>query len=223
MYKIQPDLILIDLDGTLVDSVPDLSFCIDEMMVILGYETCGVEKVRCWVGNGVAKLVKRALSHNLEGRVDKMLYDKAYDVFLELYARNISKRSRLYEGVKEGLVFLKSRKYKLGCITNKAMKFTHPLLKNLGIFDSFELIVSGDTLAKQKPHPAPLLYAAEYFSCKPNKCLMLGDSMSDVRAARAALFHIICVSYGYNHGEDIRSFKPDSVIDSFLDLKHYLG
>ena len=154
--------------------------------------------------------------------IDKALYDKAYAIFLELYALNVSKRSNLYKGVREGLEFLKSKKYRLGCITNKAAQFTHPLLKNLGIFDTFQLIISGDTLAQQKPHPAPLLHAAEYFSCKPNKCLMLGDSMSDVRAARAALFHIICVSYGYNHGEDIRISKPDYVIDSFLDLKHYL-
>lgn len=213
---------MIDVDGTLVDSVPDLAYCVDELMRQLDRPTWGEAKVRHWVGNGVPKLVERSLTGELEGQVDKDDFDKAYPIFLELYAQNTSGRSCLYDGVKEGLDYLKAQGYRLGCVTNKAEQFTHPLLKDLGIFDEFEIVISGDTLAKKKPDPLPLLHAAQHFSVEPNECLMLGDSISDVKASRAAGFDIICMSYGYNHGEDIRDANPDLVIDSMAELKHYL-
>ena len=111
------------------------------------------------------------------------------------------------------------RSYLLGCVTNKAEQFTLPLLKALGIFDDFAIIISGDTLAKKKPDPMPLLHSAEYFGINPKDCLMLGDSVSDVKASRAAGFEIICMSYGYNHGNDIADENPDLVIDSMGELR----
>ena len=215
-------MILIDVDGTLVDSVPDLHFCVDEMMKSLDMPLRGEAKVRTWVGNGVERLVRRALIDNLEGEPDDGLFEKAYPIFLELYAENTSKRSCLYPGVVEGLDYLQQAGYKLGCVTNKAEQFTVPLLKALGIFDRFGIVVSGDTLAEKKPHPLPLLHAAEFFGVKPEKALMLGDSMSDVKAARAAGFQIICMSYGYNHGIDIRDSNPDAVLDSMAELQSLL-
>jgi phosphoglycolate phosphatase len=107
-------------------------------------------------------------------------------------------------------------------VTNKAAQFTHPLLKELGIFDRFDIVISGDTLPKKKPDPLPLLHGAEHFGVKPENALRLGDSMSDVKAARAAGFQIICMSYGYNHGEDIRDYNPDAVIDTMAELKDLL-
>jgi HAD superfamily hydrolase (TIGR01549 family) len=118
--------------------------------------------------------------------------------------------------------YLKSQEYQLGCVTNKSEQFTHPLLKVLGIFNDFKIIISGDTLAKRKPDPMPLLYCAEHFNLKPEECLMLGDSVSDVKAARAAGFDIICMSYGYNHGNDIGDENPDLVIDSMNQLSDHL-
>lgn len=213
---------MIDVDGTLVDSVPDLSYCVDELMVSMGKEKWGEAQVRHWVGNGVPKLVERSLTGELEGAVDKTEFDKAYPIFLDLYAANTSGRSCLYDGVKEGLAHLKSQGYTLGCVTNKAEQFTHPLLKDLGIFDEFEIVISGDTLAKKKPDPLPLLHAAKHFGVEPQDSMMLGDSISDVKASRAAGFEIICMSYGYNHGNDIRDTNPDLVIDSMAELKDYL-
>lgn len=212
-----------DVDGTLVDSVPDLAFCIDTMMEELRLPPRGKTKVRHWVGNGVERLIKRALLDNLEGEPDEALYQKAEPIFSALYQENTSKRSYLYPGVKEGLDWLKSQGYRLGSVTNKAAQFTHPLLKALGISDYFELIVSGDTLPEKKPHPAPLLHAARFFGTTPEKALMIGDSVSDVKAARAAGFQIVCLSYGYNHGEDIRASHPDGVIDSLVELKDLLS
>jgi len=218
----KPEMVLIDVDGTLVDSVPDLAYCVDEMMKQLGMPEHGEAKVREWVGNGVERLTRRALIGRLEGEPDETLYEKAYPIFLKLYAENTSKRSKLYPGVKEGLAYLKQAGYRLGCVTNKAEQFTVPLLKTLGVYDDFEIVVSGDTLAKKKPDPMPLLHVAGFFGVKPEQALMIGDSVSDVTAARAAGFQIVCMSYGYNHGVDIREASPDAVIDSMAELPDLL-
>ena len=212
-------MILIDVDGTLVDSVPDLAFCVDEMMRHLGREPWGETRVRDWVGNGVERLVRRALIGQLDGEPDEAEFDRAYPVFLDLYADNTSKRSLLYPGVLEGLDYLKVGGYALGCVTNKAEQFTLPLLKDLGIYEYFSIVICGDTLEQKKPHPAPLLHAAEFFKVSPERSLMVGDSISDVKAARAAGFQIACLPYGYNHGEDIRVAEPDVIIETLADLK----
>jgi len=188
---------MIDVDGTLVDSVPDLAYCVDETMKAIGKKPWGEAQVRHWVGNGVPKLVERCLTSELEGTLDQVEYDQAYPIFLELYSHNTSVRSCLYDGVKEGLDYMKAQGYTLGCVTNKAEQFTLPILKDLGIFDYFGIVVSGDTLSKKKPDPLPLLHSAEFFGIDPQHSLMLGDSVSDVKASRAAGFEIICMSYGY--------------------------
>jgi len=218
----QPKMVLIDVDGTLVDSVPDLAYCVDEMMARLDMPRRGEAAVRNWVGNGVERLVERALTNDLDGTPDKSLRDRAIPLFMELYAENTSKRSCLYPGVEEGLAYLKSAGYRLGCVTNKAEQFTLPLLRNLGILDNFEIVVSGDTLPKKKPDPLPLLHAAEQLGVTPDESLMIGDSISDVKAARAAGFQIICMSYGYNHGKNIRDYDPDAVIDSMTEIRGLL-
>ena len=125
--------------------------------------------------------------------------------------------------MREGLDWLKAQGFKVGCVTNKAARFTEPLLKDLGLYDDFSIVVSGDTLERKKPDPLPLLHVAEFFGVDPADALMIGDSISDVKAARAAGFQIVCMSYGYNHGEDIRDANPDAVIDSFSELPALLG
>ncbi|QTR54181.1 phosphoglycolate phosphatase [Thiothrix unzii] len=222
MFK--PKMVLIDVDGTLVDSVPDLTFCVDEMMKQLDMPVRGEAAVRQWVGNGVQRLTERALTNDLDGYPDADLFARAMPIFMELYAENTSKRSRLYDGVVEGLDFLQSCEgLKIGCVTNKAEQFTLPLLTDLGIVDRFEIIISGDTLPEKKPHPMPLLHAAEKLGVKPEDAVMIGDSKSDVKAARAAGFKIICMTYGYNHGEDIRNYSPDAVIDSMTELNNLIN
>ena len=222
MKIFQPKLVMIDVDGTLVDSVPDLAYCVDQMMIRLEMPIRGEERVRHWVGNGVPRLVERALTDELDGFPSQEAFDKAYPIFLDLYAQNSSVRSTLYEGVIEGLDYLKSRDCLLGCVTNKAEQFTLPLLKSLGIIDYFGIVISGDTLEKKKPDPLPLIHGANFFNINPKECLMLGDSVSDVKAARAAGFQIICMSYGYNHGNNIADESPDLVIDSMNQLRDHL-
>ncbi|MES9870462.1 MAG: phosphoglycolate phosphatase [Sedimenticola sp.] len=218
----KPKLILIDLDGTLVDSVPDLAHCVDTMMERLGREPYGADMVRNWVGNGVERLTRRALIGQLDGEPSDEDFDQAYPIFLDLYDKHNGENSCLYPGVREGLSYLKTTGIRMGCVTNKAEQFTVPLLKALGVYDDFEIVISGDSLPKKKPDPMPLLHAAEHFGVSPSESLMLGDSVSDVKAARAAGFSIICMSYGYNHGNDIRDANPDHVIDSFVELEGLL-
>ncbi len=217
-----PELIMIDVDGTLVDSVPDLSWCLDETLKQVGLPPRGEASAREWVGNGVIRIVERGIANDLNAPHDEAIFEKAMPIFRALYAENTSVRSKLYDGVREGIDYLKSTGIKLGCITNKDAEFTHPILKDLGLWDDFEIVISGDTLPKKKPDPMPLLHGAKELGVKPENSLMLGDSTSDVKAARAAGFEIICMSYGYNHGDDIRDSNPDAVIDSMTELREMI-
>ncbi|MCB1865636.1 MAG: phosphoglycolate phosphatase [Chromatiales bacterium] len=219
----RPSMILIDVDGTLVDSVPDLALCVDETMRAVGLPARGESRVREWVGNGVERLVERALTDDLDGMPELALFERAMPVFLDCYQRNTCKRSRLYPGVREGLDRLRAAGFALGCVTNKAGRFTLPLLEALGVRNDFGIVVAGDTLPKKKPDPLPLLHAAEHFGAAPADSLLVGDSISDVKAARAAGFRVVCVSYGYNHGQDIRLASPDAVIDSLAELPALLA
>lgn len=214
----RPDMILIDLDGTLVDSAPDLAWCVDQMNAALGIDPRGEAAVRSWVGNGVERLVKRALTNTMSEDPDPELYARGLDVFNALYRENTSGRSRVYPGVREGLDALRTAGFTLGCVTNKPAAFTQIILADKQLEAYFPLVVAGDTLPHKKPHPEPLLHAARHFGSPPDACLMVGDSKSDVAAARAAGFAVVCVSYGYNHGEDIRAQHPDAVVDSLVEI-----
>ena len=217
-----PRLILIDLDGTLVDTVPDLAMAADAMMRDLDLPERGEAAVREWIGNGVARLVKRTLTNSLDGEPDEALFERAHAIFLEHYARDVCTLSRPYPGVVEGLDRLADAGYRLACVTNKPARFTEPLLDALDMTRRFELIVSGDTLTVRKPDPGQLLHAAERTGVEPADALMVGDSRNDVLAARAAGFRVVCVPYGYNHGEDIRDAEPDAIVGDLVELSRCL-
>lgn len=209
---------LLDLDGTLIDTAPDIADCVDDALRAVGVAPRGEDKTRLWIGNGVQRLIERALTDDIDGEPDRTLFEKAYAIFTDLYARRLCVRSTLYPGVREGLAGLKARGVRLGCVTNKLADFTDPLLARVGIAGDFELVLSGDSLPRKKPDPLPLLHAAEWFGVTQAESLMVGDSQNDVRAARAAGFPVVCVDYGYNHGQDIRDSGPDAVIHSLADL-----
>ena len=209
----KPEFALIDLDGTLVDSVPDLAWAVDRTLEELGRPPAGEARVRDWVGNGVERLVKRALTGTLDGEPDPAQFESALPVFQRYYHEINGRLSRPFPGVIEGLEGLRDAGIQLGCVTNKAEAFTLPLLEKLELRPFFRLVVSGDTTPHKKPHPAPLLHAAEHFGLPPEAGLMVGDSRHDVEAARNAGFQVVAVTYGYNHGEDIRASHPDAVVD----------
>lgn len=216
------DAILFDLDGTLVDSVPDLAAATDAMLVDMGRAVAGEALVREWVGNGAERLVKRALTGKMDGEPPATELEKAFPLFMEHYQRHLQGQSRLYPGVQESLADLQERGLALGLVTNKPKRFIAPLLEALGIAEVFAVVVGGDTLADKKPHPAPLLHAARQLGVEPAAALMVGDSRNDVLAARRAGMQIVCVPYGYNHGEDIRLTEPDAVVEDLRELSGLL-
>lgn len=213
-----PELVLLDLDGTLVDSIPDLAFSVNKTLQKLSIPERQIDDIRNWIGNGIEKLMHRSLTNDFNGQAKEELFNDAFDIFTTIYADNTCNLSDCYPGVREGLQQLRKQNIKLGCVTNKRGQFVGPILEKLGIMDHMSIVIAGDTLPKKKPDPLPLLHAASVFDKKPEQSLMVGDSESDVKAARAAGFQVVCVSYGYNHGHDIRNTNPDAVIDSLTEL-----
>ncbi|MCI0400237.1 MAG: phosphoglycolate phosphatase [Gammaproteobacteria bacterium] len=218
MYLSKPEMVLLDLDGTLVDSVPDLAYCVDSMLKEVDLPPRNIAKVRQWMGRGLERLVKRALVDGGQLEPDNAPFDKAFPILLKLYAQNTCERSRLYPGAREGLAYLRRSAYKVSCVTNKLTRFTKPLLQSLGIYHDFSIVICGDILAKKKPDPMPLLHAAEFFGVEPGNALMVGDTVNDIRAARAVGFQILCVTYGYNQGGNIHDARPDATVDPLAKL-----
>ena len=213
-----PQAIFFDLDGTLVDSVPDLAFAIDAMLEQLELPLAGVHRVRAWVGNGADALIKSALDEQSDQADADEYFTRARGLFFTSYAQNLSQRSVVYPGVISALTILKNQQIPLALITNKPIEFTLPLLKHLCLHDFFDEIIGGDSLAHKKPHPLPLEHAAKSLSKPIEYCLMVGDSRSDIHAARRAGCPVLAVTYGYNHGENIEHEKPDSICDDLSDV-----
>jgi phosphoglycolate phosphatase len=215
-------MVMIDLDGTLIDSAPDIAASANRMLAALGMATYEQDQVAKWIGNGVSRLVKRALTGAMDAEPDADLFRRGYAIFLEAYAELVSDQSRPYPGVVEGLEELQAAGFQLACITNKAEAFTLPLLKDLGLEKYFKLIVSGDSLPRKKPDPLPLRHACEYFGISPDHGVLIGDSVNDTRAARSAGMPVILVTYGYNRGQDVRELEPEAVIQSLEEATKYL-
>lgn len=218
MIQTAVQAVLFDLDGTLVDSAPDLALAVDRMLRDLGQESVGEERVREWVGNGARRLVERALTGRLDGRLEADQLEPALEIFFGHYADCLVESTCAYPGVTEALEQLHLRGLPLAVVTNKPARFTMPLLAHLGLRRYFHAVVSGDTLPHRKPDPGPLLLAAEQCGVAPGAALMVGDSDNDVRAARAAGMPVACVPYGYNHGDDIAAAGPDLILESLLAL-----
>jgi len=221
-FPLAVKMVMIDLDGTLIHTAPDLAACANRMLADLGRAPAPVETVMTWIGNGVPRLVKRALTGQMMAEPEAALFDKALAIFQQHYLAHVSDLSRPFPGVVAGLDRLKAHGFRLACITNKAAAFTLPLLRNLDLYKYFELVLSGDSLPKQKPDPLPLLHACKHFGITPEHGMLIGDSSNDVEAARAAGMPVICVPYGYNHGHDIRESHPDAVVDSLEAVETYL-
>ena len=213
-----PRLVMFDLDGTLIDSVPDLVEAVDRMLVELGRAPAGVEKVRDWVGNGARVLVRRALAGGLEhAAVGEAETEEALARFLDIYA-DCHNLTELYPGVHELLEALSTAAVELAVVTNKPERFVAPLLEQVGLGGYFRWIIGGDTLPQQKPDPAALLQVMHLAGVEAAQALFVGDSRNDVLAARAAAVPCVAVSYGYNHGRPIAEEQPSLVVDSLVEL-----
>lgn len=206
--------VVIDLDGTLLDTAPDIAEAAQRMLRDLGMAPVDLAKIQSFIGNGIANLVKRALTGEMHGKPDEDLFAKALPIFQKHYAEVLTRETRPYPGALEGVAALRAAGFPLACVTNKAEIFTLPLLEAMKLKDAFGLILSGDSLPKKKPDPLPLLHAAEFFGCAPDQLLLIGDSLNDTQAANAAACHVFLVPYGYNGGRDVREQNCDAVIES---------
>ncbi len=213
-------LIIFDLDGTLIDSVPDLALAVNHTLNTLELKTFEENLIRSWVGNGAQTLVKRALSRSseIDKNLDEKLFQKAITIFLNFYKNNLCIKTTTYPKVTSTLKTLKEDGYRLAIITNKPFDFINPILEGLDLTNIFELCLGGDSLAKSKPNPEPLLYACKKLNVSIGDSLMIGDSKNDILAANAANMDSIGVSYGYNYEEDIGLYKPQVVVDNFADI-----
>ncbi len=213
-----PRLVMFDLDGTLVDSVPDLAAAVDRVLVQLGREPAGVERVRHWVGNGARVLMRRALAGDIEhAAIGEEETQQALALFNDAYAGSHA-LSRIYPGVLSSLDWLCGAAVELALVTNKPERFVAPLLDELGLGGYFRWIIGGDTLSQQKPDPAGLLHVLHLAGVTPEQALFVGDSRNDVLAAQAAGVLCVAMSYGYNHGRSITEENPVRVIDDLRQL-----
>ena len=213
-----PRLAMFDLDGTLLDSVPDLAAAVDRMLAALGRPPAGAERVRLWVGNGARVLVRRALAGRLDhAGVDETETERALELFMAAYAE-CHALTRVYPGVVETLDRLQAAGVLLALITNKPQRFLPGLLADQGLDGYFQWLVGGDTLAQQKPDPAALFWVTDKAGVVAADALFVGDSRNDVRAAHAAGVTCVALSYGYNHGEPIAAERPALVLDDLRQL-----
>ena len=210
--------VLLDLDGTLVNSIPDIAAATNHMLLALGRPEQSLELITSFVGKGTDVLVQRALRHGQnEVELDEQLYQEARSLFAQYYEQSNGQQSALYEGVFEGLSAFKAMGCKLAVVTNKPIGFTHPLLKAVGLTPYFDLVVGGDTTPQKKPHPLPFLYACEQLGLEPADCLVVGDSGNDALAARAADMDVLVVPYGYNEGINVQTLDVDGIVSSIAD------
>ena len=213
-----PRLVMFDLDGTLVDSVPDLAAAVDQMLLGLGRPAAGIERVRDWVGNGARVLVRRALAGDIEhSAVGEAETEPALELFNQAYAGS-HQLSSVYPGVTASLKWLKKQGVELALITNKPERFVAPLLDEMKLGHFFRWIIGGDTLPQQKPDPAALLHVMRLAGIGAHEALFVGDSRNDVLAARAAGVPCVALSYGYNHGRPIAEEDPAAVLDDLRQL-----
>jgi phosphoglycolate phosphatase len=216
-FPLRVKAVTIDLDGTLADTIPDLAAAANMMLRELGRSGLDVGLIRTFVGKGIPRLVERALAGSVDGDAPEELVARALRIYERCYAEVNGRQAVLYPGVREGLERLRSMQLRLACVTNKSRRFTGALLEQLGLARDFEIVVAGDTLPQKKPDPAPLLHACRGFGIAPPEMLMIGDSMNDAQAARAAGCPVFCVPYGYNEGRDVRELDVDAIVASLVE------
>lgn len=202
--------VTIDLDGTLLDTVPDLHAAASATLRQLALPDCDETAIRRYVGRGILHLVNCFLP---EGSSADML-ERATAIFRHHYARENGRTARPYPGVIDGLERFRACGLRMAVITNKSAAFTEPLLASSGLAKYFAFSVSGDTLPERKPHPLPLWHACEKLGSAPAANLHIGDSRHDAACARAAGCPVFLVPYGYNEGEDVRKLDCDAIVES---------
>jgi len=226
--------VAIDLDGTLLDTIGELAAAINAMLRAMGanggppehrpakiagstFRPLPDAAVRDMVGKGMANLVSRALAASTGAEPDVALAAYALTIYQDCYFSVLGTTTVPYPGVIAGLDRMRELVLSLACVTNKATRFTLPLLERTGLLERFAHVVCGDTYERRKPDPLPLTRTAEHFGCAPAELLMIGDSGNDVAAARAAGCPVLCVPYGYNEGQPVENLDFDGMIPDLME------
>jgi phosphoglycolate phosphatase len=222
MSQFKVKVVMVDLDGTLAHTAPEIAAAANLMLADLNRPMLPVSQVESYIGEGVVVLIKRCLNSQLDtsqlnAEPEVALMAQAEPIFFAHYANNAAD-SKPFEGVLEGLKALRDKGFKLACVTNKPEKFTLPLLQKSGLAEFFEIVVSGDSLPKKKPDPMQLLHICEKLEVHTFEAMLVGDSETDIAAAHAAGCFIVTVPYGYNQGRPIDESKVDAAIADLTEL-----
>ncbi|MDG4946429.1 phosphoglycolate phosphatase [Weeksellaceae bacterium KMM 9713] len=213
------ELIIFDFDGTLINSIPDLTIAINKMLAHYDLSPLSIDVVTPFVGNGAKPLVRRALEEAKQEKIEEDFLNEAFDIYFSAYREVTCDKTFMYPGVVETLKYLQEKNYQMVICTNKPFDFIEPILEELEIKSFFKLWIGEDSLAEKKPNAAPLLHLAKEMNTEIAKCVMVGDSKNDILAAQNAKMHSIGVSYGYNYNENIADYNPNVVVDNFAELQ----
>lgn len=213
----QREVLLFDLDGTLVDSATDLHRAMNMSLNALQLPTVTEAQVRVWVGKGTALFCQSTLQH-LTGKVDPAQQQQLLDTFLKIYNADPCVETQPFDGILEFLEWGLAQKKTMICVTNKPELPARAIVDHLGMAHYFADVIGGDRFEERKPHPRQLLHCVEQYAQSKDQVLMIGDSSNDVDAARRAGIDCVVVSYGYNHGENILDCQPQQVVDNLCEL-----
>lgn len=213
----QLDAAIVDLDGTMVNTLGDFAEALNRMLVDLQLPAIAPQAIENMVGKGSEHLIRSVLAHVGAADVDA-IYGQAWQRYEHHYLQLNGQFAEVYPGVLEGLQALRARGLRLACLTNKPLSFAQPLLAQKGLAPLFEQVFGGDSFERKKPDPLPLLKTCEALGTSPARTLMLGDSSNDAQAARAAGCPVVLVSYGYNHGQPVRQVDADGFVDALTEL-----
>ena len=208
--------VFFDLDGTLFDTAPELSFATNKMLKDIDLQGLESNVIKSFIGKGADNLVRKSISYS-SNKNPEALFKKARKLFDKYYILNAA-QSLPYDGVKETLIKLKKKKLSLACVTNKPEIYTHAILKKSGLIAYLDLVVSGDTVSRKKPDPMPLHYSCDKLELVPKEAIMVGDSCNDIEAGFSAGTYVVTVPYGYQYGQSIESDKVDLAIKNLNDL-----
>ena len=218
----EKELIIFDFDGTLINSIPDLTLAINKMLSHYNLSPLTIEQVTPFIGNGAKPLVKRALDAAVENQsLTEVDFNEAFAIYFSAYKKITCKDTFLYAGVIETLKYLDNKGYKMAICTNKPFTFIEPILSTLEIKQFFKIWIGEDSLPEKKPNALPLVHLVNIMKTNIEKSIMIGDSKNDILAAQNADMNSIGVSYGYNYNENISDYNPTLVVDKFADLKTF--
>ncbi|MES2934655.1 MAG: phosphoglycolate phosphatase [Pseudomonadota bacterium] len=209
--------VIIDLDGTMIDTAPDFLVAINRMRSNLSLAPIDLDLIKLFIGKGSENLIRRVLALDFDDARQTSQFTTALASYQHHYAIINGKQATLFSGVREGLLALSAMNLRLACVTNKPIAMALSLLEQNSLRSFFEIVYGGDSLPTKKPDPAPFLKVCADFAVLPRQVVVIGDSSNDAQAARAAGCSVLCVPYGYNHGEPIQNINCDGIVATLLD------